>query len=192
MISAFAIFQRRRHDGRDSDKVSLAPARRKARRRQPVAAERRGVPAAGAVICVIRRPFAHLLLARAERRQPARISRPHRDDGDQHVGLAAAFVALAAIFCAGRPARRTADTRAAADCRGRRPLCLVDRADRARLSFRALSDRAAGQRPVRRRRAFRSLCARLGPVRHRLHDGQRRHRQRLGARPGCCGMRKQQ
>ena len=74
--------ERRGDQGRAA--ISTRPARRKTRRRQPASAERRGVPAAGAVVGVVRRPVAHLLLARLERRQSARISRPHRDDGDQH------------------------------------------------------------------------------------------------------------
>ena len=71
-------------------------------RRQPAAAERRVVPAAGAVVGVVRRPVAHLPLARAERRQPARISRPLGDDRRSiRLGLCAAFVALAAVFLPG-------------------------------------------------------------------------------------------
>ena len=81
MIASFAILQR----CREEPEVSLrAAARRKTRRGQAASAERRRVPAACAVVGIVRRPVAHLLLARPERRQPARISRPLGDDRHQH------------------------------------------------------------------------------------------------------------
>ena len=73
-------------------------------------------------------------------------------------GLAAAFVALAAVFVLAVAAGERLTAAPASVERSGWPLCLVARADRARLPFRALSDRAAGQRPVRHGCSF-------GPVR---------------------------
>ena len=150
MISAFAILQRR---GDDDRRDQPRPARCRPRQCQPAAAERHLVPAAGAVVGIVRRLVAHLLLARAERRQPARISRPLSDDRDQFGRAVRGLHRAGRGFFPGGVHRRKAHVRTAAVRRSRRPLCLVDRADRARLSFRALPDCAPGQRPVRHRRA---------------------------------------
>ena len=100
--------------------------------------------------------------------------------GVNTLGLLAAFLALVRRLLPRRLCRRAADAAARAAPGGRRPLRLVDRADRARLSLRTLPDRAAGQRPIRAGRAVRPVLAGLEPVRHGPHARQRRHRQRLG------------
>ena len=68
---------------------------------------------------------------------------------------------------------------------GGRAAGLVDRADRARLSFRALSDRAAGQRPICAGRAVRPVRAGLEPVRHRRHGSRAPASPSAPARHGC-------
>ena len=93
-------------------------------------------------------------------------------------GLVLTFVAAGGGVPAGRHAR-PAPGRQPASLRQRgRPAGLVDRADRACLSFRALSDGAAGRRPVCAGRAVRPVRAGLEPVRHRRHAGRGRHRRR--------------
>ena len=190
MISRFAIFQRRRHDGRDSDS-SASPARRKARRRQ------RHCRRAAWLSCCWRcrrcpsTACRDLLLAGAEWRQPAGISRPHRDD---RRSTASAWrqhssrwrsVLLLAVLLGERLARSRRPLAEAAGLLG-----LVDRADRARLSFLALSDRAAGQRPVCAGRAVRSVRAAAGtcsaPPTCRSAPASSAAR----TRPGCCGTRR--
>ena len=98
--------------------------------------------------------------------------------GISSFGLVLTFVAAGGGVPARRHPRPASCRQPACSRRGCRPAGLVDRADRARLSFRALSDGAAGQRPVCAGRAVRPVRAGLEPVRHRRHAGRSRHRRR--------------
>ena len=113
--------------------LSPRPARRRARRRSAACR-----PAAslflllGAVVGVVRRPVEHLLLARPDRRQPARISRPLR--GDRHQQRRP--VRRPSSRCSRRlPARglhRRAADRARAARSARRPASMSGRSCRSR------------------------------------------------------------
>ena len=107
--------------------------------------------------------------------------------GNGTFGLVLTFVLLAAVFLLAVVLGQRLAGGGRPFARGGRPAGLVDRADRARLPFRALSDGAAGRRPICACRPVRPVRAGLEPVRHRRHADRSRHRRRARRPPGGCG-----